>query len=84
MVQRPDKRTYENDKVENNFRNKRKKKPVRRGPRPVTDEEQAFAYRNMDLGLEPHSTLDIQVNSESVISGVRSGMQDLISRLENQ
>jgi hypothetical protein len=52
----------------------------------ATDEEQAQAYRNMDLGIAPDANPDIniQFNRNELITDVRSGFQDLISRLGSE
>ena len=52
----------------------------------VTDEEQATAYRNMELGLEPDDVLgrDININPDEIMNDVQSRFQEMLNRLENE
>ncbi|CAI2378288.1 unnamed protein product [Moneuplotes crassus] len=65
-------------------RPRRQRRPVVSEPSVVTDEEQASAYRNMDLGLEPDDILggDVGIDHDDIMNDVQSRFQEMLRRLE--
>ena len=81
LLTRHKKDAHAKDRFENYFNQRQQSRPA---TRQRTTLNQATSQRNLSRGFEPNSTssLDIRVNSDDIISGIRFGMRDMISRLE--